>query len=130
MNHTGVRPLTLKKIEEAIQKIYLDDPHKFKLSYSELERVSGVSRPTYYKKEVKDHIHLCISRLPGLKTSLTKSELKSQNDDLREQVIRLKKENKALLCQFTDLFSRLYGESVDAQQLISLSEDKAFEEIG
>lgn len=124
MNEKGVRDSTLRDIEKAIDEIYLENPSGFKLVHAEIQRRSGISRPTLGKPSVQDHIKQYISRLPKAHDLLLdqRSECQAEIRRLRAACARLRSERQIILTQFTDLFSRIYGESIDIQKLINSRE--------
>lgn len=121
MTANKMRESTLVRIENAINEIYSENPGSFKLNFSEIQRRSGISRPTLSKIEVREHIESYIGKLPKAYSMLSdqKSAKEFENDQLREKCRQLQIENRALLSQLADLFYRIYGESIDASKLLT-----------
>lgn len=121
MTSRKIRSSTLTSIENALDEIYAEDPTGFKIVLSEIQRRSGISRPTLSKKEVRKHIDSYVSELPKPYTLLSNqnSVKKFENHKLREECKRLREKNRVLSSQLTDLFYRIYGESIDVNKLLN-----------
>lgn len=110
---------TLRRIEKAIKEIYHEDPENFKYSASAISRHSNISRPTLIA--ARDQIELIIKKLPKPRDIVLQNREigKIEYDKLKLRHDILQAQNRAILSQFSDLFSKIYGESIDVRHLIN-----------